>query len=139
MGKKSTKKFFPDKSAGHYPALIFLWAGAFIIFLVMIVLWYKDGDDIISLNIKHRNSQNRTVDMEEGTTVDRLLFSANDLSLSGRKELINTLLTSNNEYDTVSANTFAGRDRIYKKLYEQRVKSNNQSRSGGGIDIRPVP
>ncbi len=122
MSKKGTKTLFPDKSAGHYPALILLWAGAFVIFLIMITLWYKEDE------------------AEKGMFVDELLLSANDLSISGRKELINTLLTSNNEYDTVSTNTFAGRDKLYKKLYEQQVKNTSQSRSGGGgIDIRPVP
>jgi lysine/ornithine N-monooxygenase len=140
MAKKSTKTLFPDKSAGHYPALILLWAGAFVIFLIMIALWYREGDDAISLNVQHRTTQNRPASgVEEGIFVDELLLSANDLSISGRKELINTLLTNNNEYDTVSSNTFAGRDKIYKKLYEQQVKNTNQNRTGGGIDIRPVP
>lgn len=140
MSKKGTKTLFPDKSAGHYPALILLWAGAFVIFLIMIALWYKEGDDAISLNVKHRNTENRSTSAEDGIFVDELLLSANDLSISGRKELINTLLTSNNEYDTVSTNTFAGRDKLYKKLYEQQVKNTSQGRSGGGgIDIRPVP
>lgn len=122
MSKKGTKTLFPDKSAGHYPALILLWAGAFVIFLVMIALWYKESD------------------AAEGMYVDELLLSANDLSISGRKELINTLLTSNKEYDTENTNTSAGRDKLYKKLYEQQVKNTSQSRSGGGgIDIRPVP
>lgn len=141
MSKKGTKTLFPDKSAGDYPALILLWAGAFVIFLIMIALWYKESDDAISLNVKHRNTENRTVSTEDGIFVDKLLLSANDLlSISGRKELINTLLTNNNEYDTVSSNTFAGRDKLYKKLYEQQVKNTSQSRrGGGGIDIRPVP
>ncbi|MFD2918423.1 hypothetical protein ACFS6H_01800 [Terrimonas rubra] len=140
MSKKGTKTLFPDKSAGDYPALILLWAGAFVIFLIMIALWYKEGDDAISLNVKHRNTETRNNTAEDGIFVDELLLSANDLSISGRKELINTLLTNNNEYDTVSSNTFAGRDKLYKKLYEQQVKNTSQSRrGGGGIDIRPVP
>lgn len=122
MSKKGTKTLFPDKSAGHYPALILLWAGAFVIFIVMIASWYKESD------------------AAEGMYVDELLLSANDLSISGRKELINTLLTSNKEYDTENTNTSAGRDKLYKKLYEQQVKNTSHNRTGGGgIDIRPVP
>gem|GEM_PF-3206537 len=141
MSKKSTKTLIPNKSSGYFPALIILWAGAFIIFLVMIAIWYKEGNNIISLNVQQRANNNQlTHGDENGTSVDMILFSANDLSLTGRKELINTLLTNNSEYDTVSSNTFAGRDKIYKKLYEQKVKTTNQNRNGvGGIDIRPVP
>lgn len=140
MSKQNTKRLLPSKSSGYFPALLMLWAGAFIIFLIMIALWYRESNNTSLLNVQSRGQL--SPDTEDGVSVDKLLLSANDLSLSGRKELINTLLTNNSEYDTVNASTFAGRDKLYKKLYEQRVKSNNANRSragGGGIDIRPVP
>lgn len=128
LGRIVTKK---NADKGSLLALVILWSGGVLIFIVMASFWTP---------VDEQGSRS-SIRADGEVFLDQLLLASSDLNLPDKTSLINTLRKDIGEGESTTVPGSADdRKKLYNKLFEQRVrKASTPAPANDGWRVGAIP